>query len=62
MKQTQEEHVNEIKEVLKLIKKSKKDWKSVPKWASQYETDVTWLMRELAKAEKYFKTLPKLNT
>jgi len=48
----QEERVNEVKEVLKLIRKSKKDWKSVPKWASQYETDVTFLLKALAKAQK----------
>jgi len=52
MKITQEEQIKAIKDVVKSVKQNLAGWKAVPKWASLYEKDVTFLLKALAKAQK----------
>lgn len=56
MKLTTEERVKErisgMKDTVKLVKQNLPGWKNTPKWASMYADDVSFLLKELAKAVK----------
>ena len=41
----QSDRLTSIQDTLKLIAKSKRTWKAIPKWAHQYEKDVRFLLK-----------------